>query len=160
MADLLNISSIALKGLGAFSGFIGDRTEASIIGYNNNVLGSNAQAHIQAAETSVRQQEIALEKRIGSAVAAYAKAGIRFSGAPVDVATEIAKAGRHDILMTRLNAIADTAPIRSQILNNSLKASRLRTQSISRFSDLLVDVGGTIIRDKYAEDTKEAILNA
>lgn len=149
--DPLTVYSIASTGLKALNGYLDNKQTADTFNLNNQVLDSQSKSIIASAEQIVRQQERNAEKVIGRQILTYAKAGLKISGAPSDVIFEQTKNFRHDIIMTRLNAVTQTAGIRAKSIENSIKAARAKSQANSSLFKGILSIGGIIAKEKTAE---------
>lgn len=158
--DPLTATSVLLKGLEAFGSFTELRGSASANDLNASLAQGQADSVIEQGEFSARRQEEAGTKIIGSQLAAYAKAGVKFEGSPMDVYLESARNIRRDIIMTRLNAANSANSLQFEALQRKIAAGQARTRSIQALGKGLLDVTSTLAIDKYNADTADKINKA
>jgi len=92
----------------AFSAYLSARLSKATAEYNSAIIQANNKIQQAAYKFEVKRQRARGAKLVGAQRSAYAKAGVRFRGSPVDVMVETVKQIELDVFTTEFNAEASS----------------------------------------------------
>ena len=92
----------------AFGAYLTARLQKSTAEYNAALIQANNKIQQAAYKFEIKRQRARGAKLIGAQRMAYAKAGVRFRGSPVDVMVETVKQIELDVFTTQFNAEASS----------------------------------------------------
>jgi uncharacterized protein involved in type VI secretion and phage assembly len=125
-------TALLATGLTAFGQIQQGQQQAQAASYNAAVARQKAQAARQAGELEAEKIRKQKERLTGRQKALYAKAGVTFSGSPMEVMIDSATDAEMDALITEYNYSVEASQAESQAQISNWRAKTYRSSSWTR----------------------------
>jgi hypothetical protein len=150
--DMLSVASLGFGLMDAYGEKKQAEGAADAMEASAGLYDLQAQAIIANAEFAVRRGEEQGRREMGTYIARFAKAGVRFEGTPAISIAESERNIRLDMLATRLNAAAKANELGFAGMNQRIGANFARMNAANDFNTGILKLGAKFAINNWGGD--------